>query len=446
MRRNRLQTDAVDFTEMWSIGYDEDLYDWPRYTQEFNKLSFMEDGIHGKVNRPESPCFHRKVLAVRKNYPELFDPIPTGTVHTIRVYPPPGEVRFEESYFPGTPPNITGAKFLKFLQDSSKIFTEQFDDGASLANFIIELKDFSSAVDEAKKLFNFRNGGGMLRSIKEFLHGRAENGLGGNFLDIELNWKSLIRDIPDILGAYSKAMKRLEFLAGHSQFKTHRRIQYTVEPETEGFDTIELFKIGDLNPPFGLYYHMVARPSWMQVVYNASAFIDNRLQLQDINTWWAVADVLGLNNSPRIVWNAVKLSWVADMFVETEEFLDAFEVEAYSGSLAIKGGNASWKSTRMYDIVIRVGNAFFDYDEYVVGSVLVKEYDRVPLTLTRPGLLGLSESLNSHQQSLLLALTDARVGLTAGSYRQSAEYAQTFKKNVKSFGRHYWKKVRHKRV
>jgi hypothetical protein len=274
--------------------------------------------------------------------------------------------------------------------------------------------------------------------LREFLHDRAKNGLGGNILDFELNWKSFFSDLPKIWNAYSIAMKRLEFLVGHQSFTTHKRRRFLVEP-TE-LPEVRIFNLYDDVWPFNASYEVWLVPSQVQVTYNASAYIDNHLQLDDISTWWAVADVLGLNNPVRIVWNAVKLSWVADMFVETDEFLDAFEKEAYNGVLVNRGGNCSWKVTRFYDVVCRYSNSDLGITEDVVGGLRLINYSRTATTLIKPSLFSLQPGLNAHQTYLLTALGDAQIGITSGGYEKISRLAADFRRNSRTFGRTFWKR------
>lgn len=451
MRRSRTRTNLGPVTETWRIAVNGASPDtFKRNVEWFSHYSVMSDGIHGndepKPNRPDSDCAHVKITTTGKM--KYTDPplVYTGAgLNRFDITPPTGNVCFSPSQVPDLPSSIHGDSWKRFVENAFEEFTEQFNDSVSLANFVIELTDFRSALLEAKKLFfgALGHGGGFFRSIGNFLHDRAKNGIGGNFLDIELNWKSLVQDIPKIWDAYSTTMKRLEFLVGHQRFHTHRRSRYMIEPSTQGFDPVEVGNLGAMGPLMGTY-KIWLRPAQCQVTYNASAYIENRLQLQDISTWWALADSLGLNNSPKIVWNAVKLSWVADMFVDTSGFFEAFEVEAYNGKLVVSGGNASVKVVRFYDVVLEYpmdDDIPYTTKEEVVGSMRVVDYTRGPLNLIRPSLLGLKKSLNNHQQALLSSLGDAKLGLTSGLYNFTSEYVSNFKKNNSTFGKSYWKRI-----
>lgn len=443
MRRHRIRTNEQAYSGSWTLRYgNEPQYQKIHNSKQMTKLSSLDDGIHG-ANRPDSACSHFKFISSAPAYSVPANPLHTGIGgQTMDIIPPDGPIPIHSGHLPGIPDHILGQKFNRWTQTAFKEFTEQFNEEVSIANFIYELKDFSSAIKEAKGLFRglFKGNGGFFRSLQSFLHGRASNGVGGNILDFELNWKSLVGDLPKIWNAYSIAMKRLEFLVGHQSFHTHKRARYMVDPSE--MEEIQIFDLYDDVWPFFGFYHVFLVPSQCQVVYNASAFIDNHLQLKDINTWWAIADTLGLNNSVRIIWNAVKLSWVADMFIETEEFLDAFEVEAYSGILVNRGGTASWKVVRHYDVVCRYSgpDGPGDDTEVVVGGIMLTDYGRVVVQPIRPSLLSLESGLNSHQTYLLTSLGDAQLGITSGGYEKISRLAADFRRNKATFGRRFWKR------
>jgi len=441
MRRQRVKTNESDYSGSWTLrDITGPQYQKIHNSKQMTKFSVMSDGIHG-TGRPDSECAHFKFVSSAPSYSVPENPLSTGFGgHSVDIIPPDGPIPIHSGVLPELPASFNGRRFMLFVQNASKEFTEQFNEEVSLANFIYELKDFSSAIKQAKDLFSFRGGGGFFKSLKHFLHERAGSGIGGNILDFELNWKSFFQDIPKIWNAYSIAMKRLEFLAGHQSFHTHKRARFLA---TEELTEEQIFDLSDDVWPFsGASYKVFLVPTQCQVVYNASAFIDNHLQLQDINTWWALADALGLNNSVRIVWNAVKLSWVADMFLETEEFLDAFEKEAYSGILVNRGGTASWKIVRHYDVECRSSSPDGPGEDVrtVVGGVMLTNYGRTVVQPIRPSLLSLTPGLNPHQTYLLGALADAQTGITSGGFEKISRLAADFKRNRKTFGRRFWKR------
>lgn len=444
MDRFRTFTDSKVASENWSVTVGPfGTHYGVRETTHVRKVSHMQDAIHGNL-RPESPCAHRKTLVVAGSYPKM-DPKPwiPPEMYTTQVHAPESEICFDPDVIPPVPSDWTEGKFDRFLKDANKSFTSQFDESASLANFVLEFKDFKSTLKSIRQLASPHGPRGFARKVGKFLHERADNGIGGNFLDLELNWKAFVSDLPKILGAYTRAMERLKFLVGHSTFHSHRRKRFTIEPGQEGFDEILVLNVGTLIPtaPTGWTYALHLVPDHCQVEFNASAVIDNRLELEGINAWWGVADTLGLNNSVKIVWNAVKLSWVMDMVIDSSEFLDAFEVEAYKGTLAVLSGSASWKVKRWYNIRCRTSGAPPDsLTEENVGSVLVTDYLRAPMNLVDSGFFALRPGLTVQQGALLSALVDAKVGASRGAYRSLRSLTQTFLANRGGFGRSYWKR------
>lgn len=452
MRRTRTKTNAAPVSETWQIAFDGgDPYIFTRETTGFTTYSVMSDGVHGNAGsrppRPDSGCAHVKMTTSRPDYidPPLVTHAGAG-LSLLEIDPPGSPVAFPPDAVPGPPSSIVNEKFDRFLDDSLKAFVKQFDERVSIANFLYELKDFKNVLKEAKMLFRGRygQGGSILKNLWGVIHDRLEGGIGGNYLDLKLNWESFISDLPKVLDAYSVAMKRLKFLVEHQNFTTHRRVRFQIPPYQNGFDDVQVVDLSGLTTALGVY-SVWLKPAQCQVTFNASAYIDNHLQLEDINAWWAIADVLGLNNSPKIVWNAVKLSWVADMFVDTTDFLDAFEVEAYAGKLVYRGGNASYKIVRFYDIVIKwpkdIG-PLMGIEESVVGELRVVDYLRTPTGLpNNTSFLGLKSELSTQQKALLVSLGDANAGVTSKGFQFSSAYAANFRKNLRTFGKTRWKRV-----
>lgn len=453
MDRIRVLDNGKPTREDWVCVTDFPGYPEPvvatRTVDTWTKRSAMVDSIHGPKNRPDSSVLHSKVLTSAPRYGGNFEydvligiP-PNVTAYHYAFTVPESRIYFPDGAVPTIPDTWVGNRWENFLGSSMAEAIQQFQNEASLANFLIELKDFKRSIRDARKLFHgFGTGRTFFSRVGSFLHDRAQQGVGGNFLDVELNWKSFVKDIPDILNAYGKAMKRLEFLVGHQHFVTHHRKRFLIEPHTEGFDTVGVFSLSELMPSTSGGYSVRLEPVQCQVEFNSSLYMDNKLELEDINTWWAVADQLGLNNSPKIVWNAVKLSWVVDMFIDADAFLNAFEVQAYKGSLVPMGGTCSWKVTRFYDVVVRhaiTPDPF--YTESVVGSVRFTDYSRGPHSMGRPVLFSLHAGLSPSQIALLTGLADSLSGASGAGYRVSQRFAQTFVKNKHTFGRNYWKRV-----
>jgi hypothetical protein len=280
------------------------------------------------------------------------------------------------------------------------------------------------------------NGKSIFDRIRHFGHGRARGGVSGNFLDWTFNWRPLLEDVPKLFSAYADAMKRLQFLIDHAKYVDHRRIRFTVDPYTKGFDDISVLDVKSLfNPSYQLPdYTIVLKPDHCQVDMNASAYIDNKLDLFCVNKWWGLADQLGLNNSIKIGWNAIKLSWLVDFFLDSHEFINAFEVQAYSGSLGIQGGCGSIKMKRWYKAVANVSSPSGAL-QIPFGDVLVTTYRRDLLRPLSSPTFSFNDSLTADQDQILIALAASQTGVER---RLVDVIANRFVRNRHTFGHRRW--------
>lgn len=387
--------------------------------------------------RLDQPCFHTKFVSVLQT--------PPTAVRRIGTPPPPippmenwieGPVGWELPVGLFTELSLV-SDYQRFLTNATYDFKQQFRAKVSLANFVYELKDFKNVIDELKPLANPRNWNKNLsRNIGNLLHGRARSGASGNYLDVVFNWKPFFEDIPKLFSAYADAMKRLQFLIDRGKFVDHRRIRFQIEPYTKGFNDISVLDVKSLfSPSYQLpNYTIKLVPQWAQVTMNASAYMDNKLDLLCVSRWWAIADQLGLNNSVKIAWNAIKLSWLVDFFVETKDLLNAFEVQAYGGGLGIEGGCGSVKMVRSYKASALVSSPTGDI-LVPFGDVLVTTYRRDLLRPLSGSLLSFADPLTDDQSKILIALASSSTG---GERRLVDTISKRFARNRHTFGTRGW--------
>jgi len=434
MERSRQSGNVRENRQHWEILVNGAYYGGgDKDERDYTKYSAMSDVISGSL-RPNNPCLHQKVLVATLKYPSHTGTWLSGPTSTVTINAPDCEIQVPLGVIPGIPD--VSKDFSAFLGDAADHFTQQFRSKVSLANFLYELKDFKDVV---KKIRRLATGGGILKSIQSGWDGikeQASQGVGGNFLEYQFNWRPLVEDTKKLLEFANQAMNRLEFLVGHSQYYDHFRRRFLIPPNERDFTLVSVWNISEFLPPYGWQYYVDLVPSQCQVEFNASALVENKLQLEAINSWWACADQLGLNNLPKIVWNATKLSWLVDFFVDSSEFFESFEVQAYKGTLGVLGGSASKKITRFYDVrVTRSGSE--PSTATVEGAVRVVNYDRAPMVPIQGGLFSLHDSLTTDQRLILASLVDSQAG---ASSRAIQSFARTFNYNRRTFGRRSWKR------
>lgn len=431
---------------------DDDVYHYTWYAQRTNPTaernwtwdrvasthsSDIYDSV-GPLPRVDNPVLHRRRNVV------IVDELPVLVLQQFGgdyLLYPHKPFRLPHDVDPGGPD--VNRDYEQFLRYSSEWFFEQFRSKVSLANFLIELKDFRKVVGSLRKVL-FSGIKSLRANASREFRDRLGSGIGSNYLDYVFNWKPLIEDVPKLLSAYKDAMKRYLHLVSQSKWIDHRRIRFTVDPGEKGFDSVLVADLADESVLMGggiATYKIWLRPAWSQVTMNASARIENKLHLDTGSQWEAVADQLGLNNGPKVLWNATKLSWLVDFFIDSHDFFKAFEVETFKGHLGVDGGTASVKIECAYDITCQYSDTSFSTVEVALGSVLYRTYRRDNLLLRRGSLLSITEALTPDQQLILAALAESQSNNLLLGGRTLREWKSTFSRNVKTFGRSKWKRV-----
>jgi len=421
------------FVNMFGFSEKSEMWDETQDTHSGKRYGFALQ---------DHTCLHRKLLVDSNTvWPHVHHPWYAYPVD-IDVVMSPREFVMPDVDFPEIPD--VRADFDAFLRRSAKSFQQQFESKVSIANFIYELKDFKDIYSKFQQLAlgcQAKKAYATAKAVsKDEINGRMRSGVGGNYLDYVFNWQSLARDLPKCFSFYGEAMERLKFLAGYATFTDHRRIKFQIEPFTRGFNAIYDY---DFVPPtgyVGAQLRLQVLPVVCQVTFNANAYVDNKLHMEAINYMDVIADQLGLNNSPKILWNATKLSWLVDFFLDSRDFFDAFEKQALNGFLAVNGGTCSKKIEMVYNINCQYSTAsgLADRD---LGTLTYTYYERTPLRLVKTGLFALNTTLTDDQTLILGALIDSGTGVSSKSASALVDLALSFRKRFRSV-RKGWKSKR----
>lgn len=392
--------------------------------ETFTKRSLLADDTWRgfkpirKSPKPEHPCEHRKVVCKTSGQWPVLDHNWLTFPNTRISMSPSGEFRMPVFTIPDFPD--VEEDFKQFLTQSGVEMQQQFNAKASLANFAIELKDFRGLIEKFHHIVTYKTGASIRKVVRQEGRERLRSGVGGAYLDWQFNWKQLIRDIPLLGDSYSKAMERLAILIGHSKFHDHRKRQFKLEPVDPS--PVVILDATAFSGYSGFMYQLEIVPGPIQVTFHCNALIDNGVHLDTANQWDATADMLGLNNSPKILWNATKLSWLVEFLWDSRTFFDSFEKEAFKGALAVQGGTCSVKMEQSYAVQIRRSETGFPGFSIVpMGDVVCSSYERRLLNLVKPGFFETKSSLTSDQQKILAGLVDTRLGsLSTGALASAA--------------------------
>lgn len=394
--------------------------------------SDMVDSVN--FGRPDSPVDHvRRTVFMAETLPVMTTPeyrYPGCIIELV----PPTNFGLAHGFDPGTPGSVPDS-YAKFVHHAGEAFQDHFRSTVSLANFLIELKDF-------KKLFSNISrhaSGGLINRLYRIVNSevkeRVHSGPGSNYLDWVFNWKPLFEDIGKLSTSYQTCSKRLKFLLANSHFVDHARIRFTIEPESHGFDTVNYYSYVTPVGFAGFSYKIDLVPDWCQVMCCASAHVDNKINLDTLSAWDALADQLGLNNGPKVLWNATKLSWLVDFFLDSHDFFKAFEVQAGTGVLGIAGGTSSVKVTRQYKIVAKYSSPSGSIIEKEVGFVLYRTYRRDILAITPASLFSVNPELSVDQQMILGALAESQ---SSATQRAMKAWKYIFHRNMHTSGKNRW--------
>jgi len=302
----------------------------------------------------------------------------------------------------------------KFVEQSSVYFHEQFHEAVSGANFLIELKDFRKLAEEALSLLKAKSHTISVQ-LKEIVKDHAKQGVGGNYLEYKFNFAPLEKDVKGMLTGVSDALDRLEFLLKHTTYREDKNWHFKIErPDPRLGNTIRWDPIPAL-VQYGYTYYILVRPVWSDVSIHAEVEVSHNYALKGMHWWWAVADTYGLNNSIKIAWNATKLSWLVDFFIDSKKFINAFHVNPYSGELSINSGLYTVKQTTRYEVIV-VHSSDNGLEEDLIGAVDMSSYFRKTHLFGTDDIpyFRWSEGLEDGQKLILAALGDSQAGITDG--------------------------------
>lgn len=429
--------DCSTFTKK-SMIYDDTMKERKQWTKDIFGHRILVPRINQKKIRPDFACLHKQAaLTSIGKWPTVNHEWYAYPGLTITMNVPSVSFRMPETFAEPPLPDVAD-DYIEFIKNASLSFQQQFKSELSIANFAYELKDFKKQGERmshaAQGLIEHKSFRAAKSALRDETKDRIRNGIGGNYLDYHLNWKSLISDVPKCFEFYRKAMQRLEILIGYSQYTEHKSLRFLVPPGENGFERIDVLDVDAVAPPPGYQYKLWLEPIKCQVTFHVSAVMDNALHTEAFSLWDVMADQLGLNNSPKILWNATKLSWVADMFLDSRTFFDEFEKQALNGALSVQKGCASQKIEQSYAVMVRksISGGTFDVQ---VAILTFKHYERQPLETLKTGYFGLHKKLNDDQGRLLGALASTMAGVDRRRGEYILEIAAAGKKKFRAISR-----------
>lgn len=283
-----------------------------------------------------------------------------------------------------------------WLQTAAQSFSVQFREKASLGVFLGEMR---GGIKE------------VLPTLEDLRHSAA-----GNFLKLKFGIEPFIRDLQkmcDVWGPYKKRFLHLRENLGNTYYEHEK---HTVQSYAGVYEHPYILTADSrfLPPPPNNLPNIVPHPftNKLTVTEAETKFIVTALitnEICDMDNVIAQADafgrVVGLGNSPRVVWNLLPWAWMVDWFSETDKLMDQFELQStgpFDGQLLLRSLSLSVKQ-RLW------GSCDVQCDEMVeptsVGNYLSSLYMRqAPVTNLGASSSFLQPSLTGSQSAILAAL------------------------------------------
>lgn len=347
-----------------------------------------------------NPVTHRRVRGQGGTWSECKYASPPDYVHLAPVCPSgPAYLPVSEDTLlalrPTVKPNVLQSIQIRGLTKA----TVMVPTGTSVANFLIELREGVRGIVP------------RLRSFKDCL--------GSLYLGLKFGTESFLRDLKGLYTTWGKFQKRLSYLRKNNGSMDNWVREYRKEFELYEYDIpqdIVWMPVRDeLGSPIhrAVKYHVVPESIVTRVQVNLLTYF----LLEGLETFWGKMDAFsaafGLNNPAKIAWNAAKMTWLVEYFINVSPWLDKLAGKPFKGNMELR---AVWCSVRtVYRVEVyegrlggEPGSGSTEDSWYCSGWYVVRCYDRYPgLDIPEDELVGLD--LTDQQKTILAALAESRV-------------------------------------
>lgn len=312
------------------------------------------------------------------------------------------------------PNNVRAAKrevFARMVPTVMSLHRDAAYDDWKYHAFNSMIAQFPSEMSLANSLWELKNG------VKEFLPTMEDlrQSAAGNFLKLKFGIMPFLEDLKDSMNVWGKFQKRLSFIENGrgKTYTEHRKFSAATESPSQLYTEDDyLYTLLYSKPGRPYIAHSMRceyNPGYTESKFWLTGLISN--EVGDMSSLYRQADafgrVLGLGNSPKIIWKATKWTWLFDWFVDTNKILDKFEDKGpFEGKLSMIGCFEGAKHKHYGNITFGCVHT----DEGLIGrqsdgDYLLRVYERrtgitpedLDSSLVQPSLTG-------DQQQILLAL------------------------------------------
>lgn len=242
------------------------------------------------------------------------------------------------------------------------------NDGTSLINFILELKDLRrmfnfKSLEKLKRMYDdsLKSGDIMRRWLRQRKNDVSIKDVSDDFLNYKFGWAPFIGDLLAMLKALRGLNKRLDYLVNN----THRKLKRfaSVDLPHADFPTWAPGSVS-MNAAFG---RAVSGTSDVCVYTRSARWVYKPRYTMSLTYSYtlprvsevrrkirAYLDAFGVRMDPSIVWNAIPFSFVIDWVVDVGNWLRQFSPNDLGMEIAILDASHSLKWHYVSDIAARI--------------------------------------------------------------------------------------------
>jgi hypothetical protein len=202
----------------------------------------------------------------------------------------------------------------------------------SLPNFLWEIAQLKGLIKIWNAKLHSQGGSQLSRVLKS-----SAKGLAGARLNYKYGWLPTLGDLSGMIEAMAVLRNKLK------QFKALQGIRIK--------DSVKLFeKTYTANGTIPLIGSLVHTPWDGKVTHTVRGYVEYTPQgITVLNKYdelfRGVADSLGVELNPRIIWDAIPFSFVVDNFLSVGKWLDTFRVDALELPVSLDDSYLQFKST-----------------------------------------------------------------------------------------------------
>lgn len=386
---------------------------WNRINQMFDRLNPV--GVNGY--RAVGPCHALDIKASPIQGWSGTNSNNDGSItqqFSWKLDPRPSTTAEVEAYFDSVCV-IPGGELMSARLSAWNKFYTQVPDIVSVANFLLELKDFAKYYELLKNIPSYLRAASANRAVKG-LGKRAKRGIGSrvkgglakandSFLEYEFAWAPFVGDLAKFLTLVQTVSNKLQWLKETRGKPTPvKYFQPDFVKLQNPSDYATVLEIG----PDGNGTHELRQ---LKLLKSKATFASHAMLYQELNglddAWAefrAIIAALGLGSPATIVWNAIPFSFMLDWIFPVGKWLQRFAVQPFYGTWDIYDVSNSVKvEATIEESVYRRAWWGGPYVRTTLRTHSVNSYNRdlgLDLSLDDVGFT----SLNDHQQQLFASL------------------------------------------